>query len=147
MSTETTAAAAEFTGIKDGDEVRFSYTMKNGRTGQVRGTAAGFIGKSGRIEGIRVHLDGRHTDAAILASANAANGPVGFAPGRIAGLTVTRTAPRPAARPGYATDAQVRYALSLCERTGNVCRPGEAGFRAMTKAQISEWIDMAKDEI
>jgi len=50
-----------------------------------------------------------------------------------------------------ATDAQVRYALSLCSRDvpggGNFYQPDEAEFRGMSRREVSAWIDTARDEL
>ena len=141
-----TDVATELAAIKNGDTVTFSYTMKNGQAGRVHGTAAGLImHRNGTVEGIRVDITPAATDPAIAAAAIAASGRVGFAPARITGLDVT---PAPARNGnGLATGRQIRYALSLCERSGNFYRPSETDMRTMTSREISAWIDMAKDEL
>jgi hypothetical protein len=155
---------AIFRGIRDNCDVRFTYTFKNGETGYVSGR---FVKFSGRVEddgtrvvtGIEVKpgFNSRIPDGARLTP----EGNLRCVADRVTadpatGLVIPISKKEMAngtggARYLLATDAQVRYALSLCGRDvpggGNFYQPGEAEFRAMSRREVSEWIDMAKDEL
>lgn len=147
-------------------EVRFSYTFANGETARITGHFERFCGSAAAgITGIKVRLDRPATLARQPAVAKAIEADpryvlVSFALARItpgeSGTIVPvskkeRAAGTGAAAYARATDKQVAYALSLCGRTcpggGNFYRPAEPEFRAMSKTRISEWIDMARDEL
>lgn len=147
-------------GIRAGQDVTFTFNFREGPA-EVAGVLQKFLGADGVCTQIKVRvnpvLSACHPGIYRIMDRDRRN-PVGtFNLSRITPLDGSATiAPAPAARGLRArradpTDAQVRYALALCDRTGpgagNFQRHDEAGFRAMDKTEISAWIDMAKDEL
>lgn len=150
-------------GLRLGDDVEFTYDFTEGGRRTVAGTLRNIIRSPSTLEihsikvslpdrSLRDLLDVPKVREAFTASAGAGTSTVvTFALRRVTTAS-GRTIAKPLGRRIPPTDAQVRYALSLCGRRhesggGNFVQHTEAEFRAMTKFQISEWIDMAKDEL
>lgn len=165
MTTETPLQLpAMFRGVRDNCDVRFTYTFASGKEGYVSGR---FVKFGGRVEedGTRVvtvievkpNFNSRIPEGAKLTSeGNLRCAADRVTPDSATGLVIPISKKEMAdgtggARYLLATDTQVRYALSLCGRDapggGNFHQPDESGFRAMSRREVSEWIDMAKDEL
>jgi hypothetical protein len=123
-----------------GRVIRFSYLKDDGD----------LIQRQGRVI---AHGAGKDGEYRVQVQISNSRSPVYKISGIIAGQEEDSRRARAAraARREPATDKQVAYALSLCGRTcpggGNYHQPGEAGFRAMSKTQISTWISTARDEL
>lgn len=160
--TETTAETtakrpAILRGVQGRCEVRFTYTTRDGGTAYISGHFERFIGspESG-VEGIKVCLGSASTlpgkragDVASLKLDRIHADPetgliIPVSKKELAAGTGAARYIRPA---GYL----VRRALSLSGRTcpggGNYPQHTEAEFRAMTRAEIEQWIAMAEDEL
>jgi len=156
-----TGKPAILRGVHPGSEVRFTYTFKDGQAGYVSGT---FIEAPRRQDGTVTRFRARvGVNSRIPAGLPLAVGdePL-FDIDRIqadaeTGLIIPVSRKERATGTGGArylapSDRQVAYALSLCNRDGdlgggNFYRPAEAEFRAMSRPQISEWIDTARFEL
>jgi hypothetical protein len=145
-------------GVNPGVEVRFTYTTKDGASAYVSGRVDRFTGtEADGVTGIAVRLSVSSrlpgcnpSDVVILALAR-------ITPDPETGLIVPVSKKERATGTGAArflgpSEKQVRYALSLCDRDGdlgggNFYRPTEAEFRGMTPRKFSEWIAMAREEL
>lgn len=146
-------------GVRNNCAVRFNFTTKDGQEIYISGKFVAFCGDqaTNTVTGIKVEIGGASiTHGRKLAPVSV------FALDRIkadpeTGLIVPvsqkeRRDGTGAARYIGPSERQVAYALSLCNRDGdlgggNFYRPTEAEFRSMTRAQVSAWIDTAKDEM
>jgi len=148
-------------GVKGHCEVRFTYRFNSGEDGYVSGNFNDFGGNERTgITAIRVKVDPVRSKLPAGTEVPA-SGLLVFMVDRItpgeSGLIIPvskkELAAQAAASAGLpATDKQVAYALSLCNRDGdagggNFYRPTAAEFRAMDRTEISAWIDMAKFEL
>jgi hypothetical protein len=158
MTTETAGLPPIFKGATRGSTISFDYTFKDGGEGRVVGVMTRYSVSAGLIE---VRLSSGFTTSKLrdVVEANRRDPREKFAISRITALAtrVTSKAIDEAAEartpcPDQPTDAQIRYAVSLSEATGvagagNFVRHAEAEFRAMTRRDVSAWIDMAKFEM
>lgn len=158
MTTETAGLPPIFKGATRGSTISFDYTFKDGSEGRVVGVMTRYSVRVGLIE---VRLASGFTTSKLqdVVRANRRDPREKFAISRITALAIGITskpideaAEAASPRPDQPTDAQVRYAVSLSEATGvagagNFARHTEAGFRAMTRRDVSAWIDMAKFEM
>jgi hypothetical protein len=154
-----------FRGVTDNCEVRFTYTFASGETGYVSGR---FVKFTGRVEDdgtrvvtgleVRPGVSSRIPDSARLTpEGNVRCGADRITADRETRLIVPISKKEMASGTGAArylapTGRQVSYALSLCNRDGdlgggNFYRPSEDEFRAMGRDEISQWISTAKDEL
>ena len=154
-----------FRGVRDNCDVRFTYTFKSGEEGYVSGRFVKFTGRAEEdgtrvVTGIEVkpNFNSRVPEGAKLTpEGNLRCAADRVTPDSETGLVIPISKKEMANETGgarylLATDAQVRYALSLCNRDGdagggNFYRPDEAEFRAMSRRDISAWIDTAKFEL
>jgi hypothetical protein len=154
-----------FRGVQGNCEVRFTYTFADGEEGYVSGHVeafAGHVADDGTrvVTGLKVRVSrsSRIPDGVTVGEDRV----VRFDAGRIkadpeTGLIVPISKKEMASGTGAArflgpSDRQVAYALSLCNRDGdlgggNFYRPSEAEFRGMSRSEISQWIDTAKFEL
>jgi hypothetical protein len=152
-------------GVQGHCEVRFSCTFPGGEAGYVSGYFDRFTGRT-EDDGTRVLSGiwvkpGGHSDIPGSAVRDD-DGNVWCKAGDITGdpetgLIIPVSKKEIASGTGAArylapSDRQVSYALSLCNRDGdlgggNFYRPTEDEFRAMGRDEISEWISTARFEL
>ena len=166
MTTKTPLSIPDiFRGVQGHCEVRFTYTFDGGEEGYVSGyfeAFAGHVADDGTrvVTGAKIRVGGR---SKIPASVTVGEDRIiKCAADRIkadpeTGLIIPVSKKEMASGTGAARflgpgPRQVAYALSLCNREGDLgCRNfphyTEAEFRAMSRGEISRWIDMAKDEL
>jgi hypothetical protein len=144
-------------GVRGTCEVRFHYEADDGTSLYVSGHFEALAGTSREnVTGIKVRLGGASSFP------GRAGDIVRFDLARIkadpeTGLIIPVSKKELASGTGAASriapsGRQVAYALSLCNRDGdlgggNFYRPAEAEFRAMSRAEVSAWIDTARSEL
>lgn len=148
-------------GVQGHCEVRFTYEFKGGASGYVSGHFSRALGnEADGITGIEVKVGPASKLPADVTVPE--SGLVKFSIGRITpdagtGLIIPVSKKEMATGTGAAryvrpSSARIRYALSLCNRDdqaggGNFYRPTEAELRAMSPAELGEWIGMAEFEL
>jgi hypothetical protein len=158
MTTETAGLPPIFKGATRGNTISFDYAFKDGSEGRVVGVITRYSVSADLIE-IRLISGFTTSKLRHVVEANRRDPRQKFTISHITALAtgitskpIDEAAEASAPRPDRPTDAQVRYAVSLSEATGvagagNFVRHTEAEFRAMSRRDVSAWIDMAKSEM
>jgi hypothetical protein len=135
-------------------DVRFHYETKDGADAYVSGRLEEFLGNEEKgITGIRVRLNVSARYPGLNAYETVACKLDRITPNAETGLIVPVSKKELATGTGAAqfilsTSKQVDYAVSLAAQVpDSMERPAEKQFRAMSRHDLSEWIDMAKFEI